>query len=311
MNNSVVLLAERIAAEILQEQIKTSYQIIGKGFVNQVCVVSTVKRPVVVRINEVNAFPTFLKEKWCIEQATAIGIPGPDVLSIGTIDETAYMIQTFIEGDNGLDSKVYKSDIWRKLGEYARLIQSIPVKGYGENIHNPVQGEFYSPPHPGSDGNWQGYLQYNINSLTDYDPLILLGVLTQIQSKQAKVLLEKLQAQTFRFALHHGDLSLKNTIITPAKQVVLIDWGSAEVNVSPYSSILQLMQDQIRGDGPNTEEFAAFLDGYGMDMDNLPYLRSLLLLGAVDKLRWAIDRRPDLVEAYAENAKKVVDIALV
>ncbi|SDW76951.1 hypothetical protein SAMN05518855_100536 [Paenibacillus sp. CF384] len=37
------------------------------------------------------------------------------------------MIQTFIHGDNGLDSKLRKSDIWRQLGGYAKRIESIAV----------------------------------------------------------------------------------------------------------------------------------------------------------------------------------------
>ena len=34
--------------------------------------------------------------------SSRIGIPGPEVLSIGIVDETAYMIQAFVDGDNGV-----------------------------------------------------------------------------------------------------------------------------------------------------------------------------------------------------------------
>lgn len=122
MEESIVIQAERIAGDFLLEQVKTSYQIIGKGITNQICVVETESRKVVVRMNEKDTFPSFIKEKWCIEQAAAVGVPGPEVLSIGIVDEIAYMIQVFIEGDNGLDSTVPKSDVWRKLGEYAKRI---------------------------------------------------------------------------------------------------------------------------------------------------------------------------------------------
>ncbi|MBB3155659.1 hypothetical protein FHS16_005767 [Paenibacillus endophyticus] len=44
MENFVVTQAERIAGQFLLEQVKTSYQIIGKGFVNQACVVETESR---------------------------------------------------------------------------------------------------------------------------------------------------------------------------------------------------------------------------------------------------------------------------
>lgn len=100
------------------------------------------------------------KEKWCIEQATKVGIPSPRVLSVGVDNETAYMIHSFVIGDNGVESSVSKLYAWRQLGEYANLISSIPVEGYGEKLLDPVQGVFFSPPHEGSDGSWQGI--YNI-----------------------------------------------------------------------------------------------------------------------------------------------------
>ena len=186
MEDSVVIQAERIAGDFLLEQVKTSYQIIGKGITNQVCVVETESRKVVVRMNDKDTFPSFTKEKWCIEQAAAVGVPGPEVLSIGIVDESAYMIQAFLDGDNGLDSKAPTADIWRQLGEYAKRIHAIQVKGFGENLIDPVHGEFQSPAHAGSDGSWQGYVQYNIDCLTEQDRLIELGVITQMRIAESK-----------------------------------------------------------------------------------------------------------------------------
>ncbi len=312
MKDSVVKQAERIASDFLLEQTITSYQIIGKGTVNQVCVVETERHNVVVRMNNKDTFPSFIKEKWCIEQAAAVGILSPEVLSIGIIDETAYMIQTFIHGNNGLDSSVLKSDVWRQLGEYAKLIHSIQTKGYGENLIDPVHGEFQSPSHAGSDGSWQGFVQYNINSLTENDRLITLGVITQMESRKVRKLFENLKKETFRFGLNHGDISLKNTMINQANQVILLDWGNADVSVVPHGAVIQLMHYQILEleEGPNIEEFRAFLDGYGISVVDLADMRLLLLLKAFDNLRWAIDRSPDLIEPYTAFAKQVVDMIM-
>jgi aminoglycoside phosphotransferase (APT) family kinase protein len=312
MEDSVVMQAERIAGDFLLEQTKTSYQIIGKGIINQVCVVETESHKVVVRMNDKDTFPSFIKEKWCIEQAAAVGIPGPEVLSIGIFDETAYMIQTFIDGNNGLDITVPRSDIWRQLGEYARDIHSIQVKGYGENLIDPVHGEFQSPSHAGSDGSWQGYVQHNINSLTEYDRLIKLGVITQMESQRIRKLFENLKKETFRFGLNHGDISLKNTIVNQTNQVILLDWGNAAVSVVPHGTVIQLMHYQILGleEAPNIEEFKAFIDGYGISVQDLAEMRYLLLLRAFDNLRWAIDQSPDLIEPYTAFAKQVVDMIM-
>ena len=311
MENSVVRLAERIASDFLLEQVKSSYQILGKGITNQVCVVETESRKVVVRMNDKDTFPSFIKEKWCIEQAAAVGVPGPEVLFMGIVDETAYMIQAFIEGDNGLDNTVPTSDVWRKLGEYAKLIHSIQVKGYGGNLIDPLQGDFQSPSHAASDGSCQGYVQYNINSLTEDDPLIELGVITQMESQKVRKLFENLKSERFHFGLNHGDISLKNTIVNQSSQVILLDWN-AEVNVVPHATVAQLMHYQILGleESASVEEFKAFMDGYGISEKDLSETRHLLLLRAFDNLRWAIDRSPDLIEPYAAFAKQVIDMIM-
>jgi aminoglycoside phosphotransferase (APT) family kinase protein len=311
MKDSLVKQAARIAGDFLEEQVKNSYQILGKGITNQVCVVETEIHKVVVRMNDEDTFPSFIKEKWCIEQAAAVGIPGPEVLSIGIVDETAYMIQAFVEGDNGLDSIVPKSNVWRKLGEYAKLIHSIQVKGYGENLIDPVHGEFQSPPHAGSDGSWQGYVQHNINSLTKHDRLIELGVITQMESQRIKKWFENLKSEPFHFGLNHGDISIKNTIVNQANQVILLDWN-AKVSVVPHATIAQLMHYQILGleEGPNAEEFKAFIDGYGISEKDLSEVRHYLLLRAFDNLRWAINRSPEHIEPFAAFAKQAVDIII-
>ncbi|WP_340399326.1 aminoglycoside phosphotransferase family protein [Paenibacillus sp. FSL H8-0079] len=311
MKNFIVNQAEQIASDFLLEKVTCSHHIVGKGFVNQVCLVETASHKVIVRMNNPDTYPTFLKEKWCIERAMSAGIPGPETLSVGVNAEHAYMIQTVVEGDNGLDTTVSPSVIWRKLGEYTQRLQSIPVTGFGRDLHNSVQDRFYSPPHAGSDGSWQGYVQYNINSLTEQDPLIELGVMTMKESQVVRQLFEQLKMQKFRFGLCHGDLSLKNTIVSSTGEITLLDWGNAEVTVTPYGDIIQLMQCQLRGEGPDNEELKAFLEGYGTSVQvqehELNQARYVLLLKAFDTLRWAIDRSPDQIEFYTVLSKQALE----
>jgi tRNA A-37 threonylcarbamoyl transferase component Bud32 len=310
MKESVVMKAERITGDFLQERVKKSFQILGKGNVNKVCVAETENSKVVVRMNDKGTYSNFVKEYWCIEQARSVGIPSPEVLSIGIADDTAFMIQTFVDGENGLDSTKPKPDIWRQLGVYAKLIQTIQVKGYGENLIDPIHGVFQSPPHTGSNGSWLGYVNYNINSLTENDQFIKLGVINQTESKRIRKLFDGLKRENFRFGLNHGDVSLKNTIVNNEGQVVLLDWGSAEVSVVPHGDIIEMMNCQILGEGPNNEEFKAFLDSYGLKEKDVASMRPMLLLRAFDKLRWAIDQSPDLIEPFAKFAKQVVDRTL-
>lgn len=310
MKNSIVVKAERMAEDFLQDSIQNSYQIVDKGIVNQVCVVETKGRKIVVRMNDKQTYSSFVKEKWCIEQAQLVGIPSPEVLSMGIIDDTAYMIQTFIEGENGSDSTKPKLDIWKQLGVYAKQMQKIPVSGYGEDLFDSFHGVFKSPPHPGSDGSWNGYVNYNSNSLTENDQLIELGVINWTESKRIRKLFEGLKDENFHFGLIHGDLSLKNTIVNHEGKIILIDWGNAEVFVAPHGELFSLLNTQLLDLGPNNEEFQAFLDGYDASEEELSCLNSVLLLSAFDKLRWAIDRSPNDIQHFAMLARQMVDRTL-
>lgn len=308
--NTVLSKAEQIAEDFLQEKAKDSYEILGKGIVNEVCVVETDNNKVVIRMNSKDTYTTFLKEKWCIEQVLAEGIPSPEVLSVGISGETAYMIQTFVDGENGLDTEKDRVEIWKQVGVYLQMIHAIPVKGFGENLDDAGQGVFYSPPHPGSDGSWLGYVNYNINSLTEHDQLIELGVINKTESKRVRELFENIKNEKFKFGLNHGDISLKNTIVNEEGQVSLLDWGSAQVSVVPHEDINEIWKCQLLGGGPSSQELSAFLEGYGLKEEDLTKMKPFMLLRAFDKLRWAIDQSPDLIEPFAKFARRVVEMTL-
>jgi hypothetical protein len=103
------------------------------------------------------------------------------------------MIQTFVEGINGKQLERDRTAIWRKLGEYAKMTHSIKVTGWGE--------DFFDDRPDGQRASWLKYLTYNIESLTDGDPLIDLGVLTRELLHVARRLLEELGVKSFQFGL--------------------------------------------------------------------------------------------------------------
>ncbi|WP_172250984.1 aminoglycoside phosphotransferase family protein [Saccharibacillus deserti] len=299
-------LAERIAERFCQEKTVDCSPIVGRGFVNQVYSVETRSRKLIVRLNTADRYAEYVKEEWCIRQAAAAGIPGPTVLAIGVEDGYAYMLQSWVKGVNGLDTDYPENVIWRRLGEYARLIHAIPVQGYGGDLENANQGLFDNPPHPGSDGSWQDHIRYNIDSLNDSDPLLARGVITENESRQIKTIFEQLAVQSFQFGLIHGDLSVKNVLVEQGEgaaagevTIALLDWGAAEVHPVPHGEVIQLMQTQFQGGMPNHEQLEAFYEGYGLPDEQRADTKKLMLLRAVDTLRWAVDRAPEQFETFA------------
>jgi aminoglycoside phosphotransferase (APT) family kinase protein len=213
----IAVVSDAVSA-FLQEPVR-SIRPIGQGSNNKNFLVETTAGRVVVKFSHEHrrhrALQDYQKEKWCIEQSSALGVPGPSVLSVGEAGEDAYMIQTFVEGVNGKEIKGDRTAIWRKLGEYAKLTHSIKVTGWGEDFFDGSPG--------GQRASWLNFLTYNIECLTDDDQLIELGIVTRGQSGWIRDLFEELKGKTFQFGLNHGDLSIWNTLVEPSGKVSLLD----------------------------------------------------------------------------------------
>ena len=306
-NDSAV--ASDIAVAFLREQVR-SVRPIGQGSNNKNFLVETSNGRVVVKLSHEHrrhrALQDYHKEKWCIEQSSALGVPGPSVLSVGEIDGNAFMIETFVEGINGKQIEGDRTAIWRKLGEYAKLTHSIKVTGWGEDFFDARPG--------GQRASWLKYLTYNIEGLTDGDPLIDLGVLSRELLPVARRLLEELGDTTFQFGLNHGDLALWNTLVEPSGKISLLDWGSAEAHIIPHFDLLYVIRQHLRDGTPTVEEMAAFRQGYGLSDEEherlKPELDRLFLLIRFDKLRWAIARHPSRVEEYVGRAQMALKVNL-
>ncbi len=296
-------LAARIAATYLPESPFVITPIKGRGSVNQVFLVAARAAQVVVRMNdEAGTFEQYRKEAWCIAQAAARGVPGPKVLTVGSAARYAYMVQTFVAGANGADEHGATERIWYSLGEYARLIHALEVRGLGLTLTEFTQGDART--------DWLRYVDYNIASLTAADELIKLGVLTWPEAQTVRQLFIELREREFKFGLNHGDLSLKNTVSAASGAITLLDWGSARADIVPHADLIQLLRMQLLENEPAAASLRAFLAGYGLTPAEFarmrPELDGLLLLRACDTLRWAIERRPERSADLAAQAKLIV-----
>lgn len=182
--------------------------------------------------------------------------------------------------------------------------------GYGEQLIDPLQGRFAALPHPGFDGTWPSFINYNVESLTTSDPLLALGVLSYEQASIIRHSFFLLHEENFVFSLTHGDLSLKNTLVDATGEVKLLDWGSAEVHITPHWEIIQMLDAQTAMNRPDDASLRAFLDGYGLRPAEVapmqPTLVTLRLLRAFDKLRWALDCSPAQIPDFAATPQRLV-----
>ena len=270
--------------------------IVGNGSVNHVFVVTTGCGKLVVRLNADRGFDEFRKEAWCIDQAAAQGVLGPMILGLGRQSGYSFIVQSFLDGVVGNGGLVDEAVAWKALGQYARAIHSIQDYGFGLDLID-IQDR-------GFEKRWVQHVTYNVTSLTPADKLIDLGALTPNQSPRVRSLFQDLLHKRFTFGLNHGDLSLKNVIIGARGEVFLLDWGCAEAHVIPHHDIVEILKSSMARD---SAEFSAFLDGYGLSTDRCQQMEedvhALMLLRAIDKLRWAIDQHPVAIPSMVDTVR--------
>lgn len=267
--------------------------VVGRGEVNQVCVVATTDGArFVVRSNERAELDRFRKEAWSIERAGRAGVVVAPVLASGQTGDRAWMLQPFLRGTPGDELPLRRRErVWRGIGEQLRRIHAVPVGGFGETLATMAAG---------GDARWRDYLAYNLGELNHRDPLLALGLLDRTAQARLRDLFERLAARRVRLGLSHGDLSLKNVVVEDGV-VQVIDWGCAQGHLVPHYDLGVILSDSL---SEHSKAFEELLEGYGLDgdayrrdmRDDVIALRSLQ---AVDKVRWALDRNRARLPALA------------
>ena len=295
-------LAGQIVASVLGFSVREMTPVYGLGAVNLICFVETNELEVVVRLSKPDDDTEkmrreYEKERWCIERASAAGVPSPVVLAVGEHAGRAYMLQERVPGVNGKQSDVPAEELLRQLGRYARIIHTLPVDGFGDNVQCFESGK--------AEEGWRRFIDYNLGALSEGDPLIELGVYLPEQQETIREAFSWLRGLPLKVGLNHGDLARRNTIVDEkTRRVTLLDWGCAEMNIVPHYELNAFLHWYQ----PDDSKLHAFLDGYGITKDDWaalqPELTSFVLLKSFDLTRWAIDRCPARTAELADQAKQ-------
>ena len=259
------------------------------GMVNHVYFVGASTTRYVIRFaRDAKRLDEFSKEAWCLRQAAACGIPSPEVIAHGLFEGVPHLVLRFVAGRVG--EHLRAPYLWQTLGQYARTIQQISL---GPDAPSALFSRFGREP----VAAWHAHLTYNRQELTPDDPLLRLGGYPLREQPRLRDMIEELAGKQLTFGLSHGDLALRNLVLEPGRQPVLLDWGSASVGPAPHTDLLNLLRNRDSLHNPRNDEIQAFADGYG---EKLPALwRTLELmqqLAALDLVRWAVAHRADLVQ---------------
>ncbi|MGH2549630.1 MAG: phosphotransferase, partial [Thermomicrobiales bacterium] len=145
--------------------------------------------------------------------------------------------------------------------------------------------------------------------LTHEDRLLEIGALTEYQSRIINHIFHNLLRRDFSFGLVHGDLSLKNIMVSQDKKISIFDWGSAEAQIVPHHELGEILKTNLDVD---SEDFKSFLEGYGLFEEGFHEIKedlyNLMLLRSIDKLRWALDKHVEDVSRFIIAVKKMCEI---
>lgn len=293
--SNIVELARDLLLSNFSASLINIIQILDKGEVNDVYLLESYSGKYILRVNSISEFERFKKEKWCYENASALGVKGPKVFSVGKYEAQAYMLMEFIAGENG-EKIISDKKLWEKLGKYLHNIHLISVNGFGENLDDINNGTI---------DQWLNYIDDNFRSLVNQE-FVNLEILDAETSQKLAEMFAELRLKDFTFGLNHSDFSLANIIVDELDNPYVIDWGNAQAHVVPHHDLSVILDETLQ---ENSEGFEALLRGYGMTMDQYLEIKEEIiaigLLEASDKLRWALDNAPEWVDHYKKRIQSL------
>ena len=275
------------------------------GVMNDVCLVGEIGDRVVVRARrERSALEEFEREAWCAAAVRDLGVRTPRILAHGVVGDVAYSVQEAVEGDSG--ERHRSNALWRHLGRTARMIASVDLRAAPASLFT----RFGRDP----DAAWRAHLDYNLGELTRDDPLIGLGVYARSVLPALRHLVGSLGDRPIASGLVHGDLALRNLIVSGDGAPVLIDWGSASTGPVPHTDLVNLLRNRDGEAHPTDAEIDAFVAGFQERAVSgelgsgqlLGQARAARVLHGLDVARWAIDRAPDRLPDAVADARTVV-----
>lgn len=220
----------------------------------------------IVRIGkEQSKLQDYIKEQWVTERVKEAGIPVAQILEVGCeIVNKPYMVQKKVSGDTGLNRED-RFSILEQLGSYAKIIHSIPTNGFGKTFdwsHNLLS----------KSTTWKQFLLEEWNGFRKLEVLQENGMLVAGQAKKIATFLNQSSKRTdIQPRLSHGDLRLKNIIVTKRGQIAaVIDWENSCSSLAPVWDFSIALHDL------SIDEKQALLRGYGLSADQIQEMNTTL-----------------------------------
>jgi aminoglycoside phosphotransferase (APT) family kinase protein len=237
------------------------------GATNQVFSIEAAEGFFVLRMDPSPAkVDEYRKERWAIEHARRMDIPAPNVIAVGvTPDDVAFMLARLEPGRVAAEL-VQTEPVLRQLGQYARKLHETSLSlfgGHHEGLTAPWE-------------TWPEFLEHEFGLARRLEQLQSLGLFDERVARRAAELVLRL-GDDHEPRLNHGDLRLKNVLVTEDGRInAIIDWEGAVAAPAPEWDLALALHDL------SVDEKDAFIDGYGLSDEALrvatPALAALNML---------------------------------
>lgn len=208
---------------------------------------------------------SFLKEQWAERAAKAAGVPVAEILEVG-LERIGfpYMISRSVPGSEATHHPK-RFEILQEMGRAAAAINSIKTKGFGETFD-------WSDNKLSHNAAFTDYLHDEFDFKRKLSSLKKNNAVSESRAKALARIFADAAKQKIRPVLNHGDLRLKNVIVSEDGKInAIIDWEGCISNTPAWDLSIALHDLGIDG----TQHF---LEGYGISerklRDALPLIKA-------------------------------------
>lgn len=199
----------------------------------------------------------FRKERWAIAQASAVGVPTPEVVDVG-VDEgcVPYMIARKVKGEVATHHP-RRLTIVADMGRMTAAVHTVRTMGFG---HRFDWCKTEAPAHR----SWRDYLDRELKVAERMRSLHDNRMLPPARLATLQAVMREVESWTESPVLHHGDMRLKNTVVDEAGRITgVIDWEMCVSSIAPYWDLSLALHDL------SIDAKQAFVSGYGLSQAQL------------------------------------------
>lgn len=270
------------------------------GLSNFVFAVSHAEGDFIVRISpEQTRIDSFIKEQWAQNKARAAGVPVPEILEVGIIDQP-FMISRVVGGEQATFHP-QRWEIVKEMGRYAALIHTIETKGFGSTFD-------WSNNRLSRNESWEEFLENELKFEEKLETLARRKMIPAARIKKIRRILLSAAGEKTKTVLNHGDMRLKNVMVDDQGRITaFLDWEHAMSNIAPVWEFSISLHDF------SIDEKQLFLKGYGLKekkiAELMPAVKAINLINYAPQVeRLAIEKDAEHLEKYRTRLSGALDL---